>query len=64
MPVYPRESDNYGHDTTWEDHAHRPANPNHGTKGWNEETKQVEVYDAITETWYTTVSMLAVALYP
>lgn len=64
MAVYPRESDGYGHDTTWADHDHRPSNPNHGTKGWNEETKQLEVYDAIVGGWFTSTSMLAVAFYP
>jgi len=64
MPVYPRESDSYGHDTSWADHDARPSNPNHGTKGWNEETQQLEIYDAIVGGWFTTACVLSVDFYP
>ena len=64
MPtVYPRFAE-CGNDTTWADHAARPANPNHGSRGFNEETCQIEVYNAIDQKWYTTTSMLIVDFYP
>ena len=63
MTRYPRESDGCGHDNSWSTST-RPANPNHGTRGWNETTLQIETYDAITGKWYTTVSMLATTFYP
>jgi hypothetical protein len=63
MAVYPMESDGYGHDTAWTT-ANRPDNPNHGTKGYNSDTQQLEVYDAVLGYWLTTVSMLNIDQYP
>jgi hypothetical protein len=62
MAVYPRTTE-FGIATAWET-SDRPTNAPHGFSGWNETLLQMEVYDAITATWYTTVSMLAVAFYP
>ena len=63
MTYIPRESDGNGHDTSWTT-ANRPTNPNHGTKGYNETTQQIEVYDAVAGYWLTTVSMLNIDQYP
>lgn len=63
MTFIPRESDGHGHDTTWTTST-RPSNPNHGTKGFNQTTQQLEVYDAVAGYWLTTTTMLAVDFYP
>ena len=59
----PREASEFGHDTTWTT-ATRPTNPNHGTKGYNETTKQIEIYDAVAGYWLTSTTMLQVGFYP
>ena len=56
MAVLPRESDGNGHDTSWTTST-RPANPNHGTKGWNGTTHCLEVYDVVIGAWFTTAAL-------
>ena len=61
MAYVPREQTGHGHDSAWTT-ANRPANPNHGTMGYNEDTEQIEIYDALNGYWKTTVSVSQV--YP
>ena len=60
MAVYPRTTE-FGIATAWAT-ADRPANAPHGFCGYNEDTEQMEIYDAVNGYWKTTTDLTQI--YP